>query len=112
MSENKGFIFIMAFIIMFITFGCITTYKDHLKVEANKLHNQKYVVVKIGSEEGFTNDKFHTPKEYYKLLARSIRDTNMFIEWEVDKVKYYNTNIDDTLRFDFIRKDREFRITR
>lgn len=74
--------------------------------------NQKYVVVTVGADQGATHDKFHTPREYKLLLARSMRDTTAFIEWHVDNEKFYNTHIGDTLRFDYIRKDREFHITR
>lgn len=101
---------LLALILLSFSFASCETKKE--QNEKKLYRNQKYVVVTVGADQGATHDKFHTPREYKLLLARSVRDTTAFIEWQVTTEKFYNTHIGDTLRFDVIRKEREFHITR
>ena len=55
------------------------------------------VVVKVGNEDGFTFDKFHTPTQYHTLLLRDTKDSTKFCELSISPERYYNTHINDTI---------------
>jgi len=102
MFSMVGAIFCGIYAILFI-------HKDY----TNELYfNKKGIIVKMGEEEGFTNDKFHNPTQHHTLLIIDLKDTTAFLEWRTSAEKYYNYNIGDTVHFEHIRKERWFKINK
>lgn len=67
-------------------------------------------IVAIGSQTAPSHNKFHNPVEYHKILIQMQTDTTLFFEWETTAEKYYNYKINQVVHFDFICKDRVFKI--
>jgi hypothetical protein len=108
---------IIAGFILAILFGGILMIVDICKCISknhdNELYfNKKGIIVKVGKEEGWTNDKFHTATQLHTILIMDIKDSTSFIEWRTTTEKYYNYKVGDTVHFDHIRRDRWFKITR
>lgn len=86
---------------------------QHFKNKDDQFYfNKKGIIIGIGKDEGYSRDKFHTPTIFHTLLIQDIKDTTLFCEWETTREKYYNYHIDDTVKFDFIKKERWFTINK
>lgn len=101
---------ICLFILMISGMVYTCTYqKDY----TNELYfNKKGIIVKMGSEEGYTNDKFHNATQNHTLLIMDLKDTTSFLEWRTSAEDYYNYNVGDTVHFKHIRKERWFKINK
>lgn len=80
--------------------------------------NEKFKIVKTNESSAITNDKFHEPIFVKKWLIQRLSDTTMYAElsnyddyyFKITNTLWYNKNIGDTLYFEYIRKDRFFKI--
>ena len=81
--------------------------------------NAHGIIVEMnGNTEAFVG-KFHKPQNCKTVLIQDAVDTTLFVElstcnyqYIVDTEWFYNHKVGDSVRFDYIRKDRYFRIQR
>lgn len=114
--KTVNFLLVLFFgaIALFAIYGTIKGgVYDHFKNKDSLFYfNKKGVIVQMGDEKGHTHDKFHRPTIFHSLLIRDLKDTTLFIEWSTSKEKYYNYQIGDTVKFDYIKKEHWFYIKR
>jgi hypothetical protein len=84
--------------------------------------NEKLVIVGTNeAAQDFTHDKFHKPIVIKVWLVQRLSDTTQYAElssyddyqhWNITQEMWYSKGIGDTLHFDYIRKNRFFRINK
>jgi hypothetical protein len=112
---------IIILIVVLLNFSC------GRKNEEALYFNYKCILLKTGSEDSFTNDKFHKAVNCKIWLIRSVADTTLVAElnscghdctncldrerrFQINSEMYYNKKVGDTLFFNYIGKDRFFKL--
>jgi hypothetical protein len=82
--------------------------------------NEKFILVGTNEVDGFSNDKFHKPLVTKIWLIERVSNPTEHAEltsedeyngrFKITKDLWYNRKIGDTLYFEFINKDRFFKI--
>lgn len=91
-------------------------------------YDVKAVVVQVGTDIAPDHTKYHRPTEYHILLCRMItckdiipeangakstlNDTTLYTEHKATPSRYYSTQVGDTLTWEYINKNRWFKIKR
>ena len=90
---------------------CFWAYFNHRSHYAADIwHNKSGTIIRIGQDEGLSDDKFRQPVHYHTLLVQDSEEPNLFVEWPTTREKYYNYKIGQKVFFEYIRNTRYFSI--
>lgn len=113
---KKKFLYgIVVIICIYLLFSCGNKKSDEL------IYDIKLKIVSINSDGDYiTQDKFHTPKTCNIVLFETIGDNKMYCELNTCRLDFteirittewlYNHRAGDIVHFDYLRKDRFFKI--
>ena len=97
-------IFVLISILLMLSSCGVRSHCDEL------YFNYPVKIVKINEQTGTTEDKIPAPSRYHIFLGQSTKDTSMFIEYYVESDEYYNTHIGDVKKWQYVKKQRFFKI--